>query len=462
MRVNLSKIRMWVVALCCAAALPLVAQAEELAGTVSFVIGDAVAKTDKATGRTIARGEKILAGDVIETGANGHVHLKMIDGAFVSIRPQSRFRIEEYRYDVAQPRNSRIKFVLEQGTARSITGKAGEASKESYRLNTPLAAIGIRGTDFVVQTERDVTRVVVQSGAIVMTPLSDECLSTTFGPCNTATARVLTAAMRDAFLELKGRKDAPTLVPTEKSLSSPNLIAPPRPEEPAPDRSPKATTPPVSAATPQDTSQAVSTVTIKTQIDTFVAQKAAEVKPDPVKPDPVKPTDPVIPEPVVAAKIWWGRWEGSSKNDGQTLNSALAPDREVTMSNALFGMLRERGETFVPDNGVAKFKLAESESYFMTPDKVLTTGTISNPSLTVDFGNRRYETALTVNVAGISPTEIKSSGEVTFQGIFMSETNSPDTVVAGTLSKNSDQAGYLFQRYITGGSIIGATRWITK
>ncbi len=468
MRVNLSNLRSWCLAFVCAVAIPLSAYAEDLAGTVSFVVGDAVAKADKSAGHAIARGDKILAGEVIETGANGHVHLKMVDGAFVSIRPQSRFRIEEYHYDAAQPRNSRIKFMLEQGTARSITGKAGEASKESYRLNTPLAAIGIRGTDFVVQTEREVTRVVVQSGAIVMTPLSEECLSTTFGPCNTATARVLTAAMRDAFLELRGRKEAPILVPTEKSLSSPNVIAPPRPEEPAAERGAKGSTPPIATATPpivtagpQDASQAASTVTIKSQIDTFVAQKTAAVKPDVTKPDVTKP-DPVIPEPVVAAKIWWGRWEGSSKNNGETLNSALAPDREITMSNAVFGMLRERGETFVPATGVAKFKLADAESYFMTPDKTLTAGTISNPSLTVDFGNRRYETALTVNVNGIAPTEIKSSGEVTFQGIFMSETNSPDTVVAGTLSKNSDQAGYLFQRYITGGSVIGATRWITK
>lgn len=429
------------------AGLPFSAFAEEFAGTVSFVIGEANVKADKGASHAVSKGDKILAGEVIETGANGHVHLKMIDGAFVSIRPQSRFRIEEYHYDSVDPKKSRIKFVLDQGTARSITGKAGEASKESYRLNTPLAAIGIRGTDFVVQTQKEVTRVLVQSGAIVMTPLGEECLSTTLGPCNTPTARVLTAAMRNAYLELTNRKEPPTLIPAEKSLSSPNLLAPPRPEEPAPDRAPKTNAAPVSG-TPQDTTQVVSTTTIKTQIDTFAAQKAAE-----------KPAEK--PETPVPAKIWWGRWEVTG-NDGNTLNSALAPDREITMSNVLFGMLRERGETVVPSSGVVKFKLAESESYFMTPDKVLTAGTITDPTLTVDFGNRRYETGLTVNVKGMSPVEVKASGEVSFQGIFMSDSATPDTIVSGNLSKNSDQAGYLFQRYITGGSVIGATRWISK
>ena len=195
MRTWLNHIRAGFFVLFFAMAMPLCAWANEVAGTVSFVIGEASTLTNGQK-QAISRGDAIKAGQTIATGVNGHVHIKLIDGAFVSIRPSSRFVIEEYKFDAEQPKNSRIKFNLEQGTARSITGKAGEASKESYRLNTPLAAIGIRGTDFVVHTEQSVTRVVVQSGAIVMSPLSQECLSSAFGPCNTATARVLTAAMR--------------------------------------------------------------------------------------------------------------------------------------------------------------------------------------------------------------------------------------------------------------------------
>lgn len=425
-------------------AMPSLAFANDAVGTVSFVIGDANSSVDAKTNQAIARGDKLQAGQVILTGSNGHVHIKMIDGAFVSIRPMSRFRIEEYKYDAVEPKNSRIKFVLEQGTARSITGKAGEASKQSYRLNTPLAAIGIRGTDFVVSTEKDVTRVIVQSGAIVMTPLSEECLSTSFGPCNNSTARVLTAAMRDAYLELRNKKDAPVLVPAEKSLNSPNLTSPPRPEEPAADRGNKPTTPTVSNA-PQDANQAVTVTTIKTQIDSLAnANKPAEVK----------------PEPVVPAKIWWGRWEVVAGGDGSTTNPALAPDRETTFSNVVFGMLREKGEVFVPSAGTAKFKLADSESYLVNPDKSLTAGSISDSNLVIDFANRKFDTSLVVNVKGISPTEIRAAGDISFQGVFMSETTTPDTIVAGSLSKGGDQVGYLFQRNISGGMIVGATRWI--
>lgn len=438
--------------------LPSVAYASDAVGTVSFVIGDANSSTDAKSSQAISRGDKLQAGQIILTGANGHVHIKMIDGAFVSIRPMSRFRIEEYKYDAVEPKNSRIKFVLEQGTARSITGKAGEASKQSYRLNTPLAAIGIRGTDFVVNTEKDVTRVIVQSGAIVMTPLSEECLSTSFGPCNNATARVLTAAMRDAYLELRNKKDAPVLVPAEKSLNSPNLMSPPRPEEPAADRGNKSSTSSVSTVQ-QDTNQAVTVTTIKTKIDTLASANKPNEKPvDKPIDKPVEKPAEVIPEPVVPAKIWWGRW--TTVADGGTTNSALAPDRETTFSNVVFGMAREKGEVFVPSSGVAKFKLADSETYLMNPDKSLTAGSVSDTNLVIDFANRKFDTSLIVNVKGISPTEIRAAGDISFQGVFLSETTSPDTIVAGSLSKNGDQVGYLFQRNINSGTIFGATRWI--
>ena len=34
---------------------------------------------------------------------------------------------------------------------RSITGQWGEAARDRFRLNTPIAAIGVRGTDFIVE-----------------------------------------------------------------------------------------------------------------------------------------------------------------------------------------------------------------------------------------------------------------------------------------------------------------------
>lgn len=437
------------------------AWAQDLAGSVLIVIGEAQMTDAKGVTQAIKRGQKVYAGQTIATGANGHVNLRMVDGAAVIVRASSRLKIEEYFVDSETPSKSRIKLNLENGVVRSITGKAGEASKASYRLNTPLAAIGIRGTDFVVQANQDVTRVLVQSGAIVMSPINDDCLRDALGPCKSAKARDLTAAMRDAYLELRSRTDAPTFVPAEKAIESPNMIAPPRPDEPKVGEKPaKATASNVDAYTAEAT-RVVAADTIKTQVDVVTAKP--DTKPDTPKPDSTTPVDTKPVEPVIPQKFWWGRWEefANASPDGKTYKTVRVDGREVSSSNAVFALYRESNDNvYLPTSGVVGFKLAESESYVMKADKSLSVATVSNASLTVDFNNRRYDTALTVNATGISPVQIQSQGDVNHQGYFINPGNSPDTIVEGSLFRDGSQAGYLFQRFLANGlSVVGATRW---
>ncbi|MCX7176999.1 MAG: FecR family protein [Proteobacteria bacterium] len=191
-------------------------------GEVAFLIGSARIAAGPDAPRDLARGDKISAGQVIETGDNGQVHLRFVDDSTVAIRPRSRLRIEDFHYDPANPRENRIKFSLEQGTLRSITGRAGEAAKDRYRLNTPIAAIGIKGTDFIVQVVNDTTQVAVNSGAIILAPLGEGCPANALGACSTAGARELTAAMADRYLELKVRQSVPQLIQIDPSSTFPD------------------------------------------------------------------------------------------------------------------------------------------------------------------------------------------------------------------------------------------------
>ncbi|KRB85139.1 hypothetical protein ASE07_21490 [Noviherbaspirillum sp. Root189] len=436
--------------------------AADMAGSVSFVIGDANVIGEDGKPHAVARGKNINAGQILETGATGHIHLRMVDGAFVSIRPQSRLRIEDYHYDSANAENNRIKFVLEKGVARSITGRAGEASKQNYRLNTPLAAIGIRGTDFVVQATADITRVTVQSGAVVMSPLAADCLASALGPCKSASSRVLTAAMRDAYLELRNRNEAPLLVPAEKALESPNVIAPPRPEEPraTADKQTK-------AGANMDSREAIREVaadTIKNRVDADAAIPAASPNTNNNNNNNNPTTPAVEPPPPVAiapAKFWWGRWKPFVEpgKESAGFDAANLPGRESVFGNSVFSLFRESGTVVVPNSGVGKFQLADSEAYMMT-DRKLTAAQITSPSLTIDFGNRRFDTSLTINSADSAPVLVQSSGTVTHQGLLLGGTNTPNTKLNGLLSSGGDQAAYVFERGLSGSqSVLGVTRW---
>ena len=55
------------------------------------------------------KGGSIQEGDVIRTSENGHVHSKFIDGARVSVRPNSVFRIHEFKYTPTDPAASVVR-----------------------------------------------------------------------------------------------------------------------------------------------------------------------------------------------------------------------------------------------------------------------------------------------------------------------------------------------------------------
>ena len=134
------------------------ALAAQVVGEVTTIIGKAaVIRADTPDVRdSVTKGLPIQVGDKLETAAGGHVHIRFVDGGLVSVRPLSRLHIQNYAHVQKGKKDSApatIHFNLEQGVVRSVTGAWGEANRDRFRLHTPVVAIGIKGTDFVVQTE---------------------------------------------------------------------------------------------------------------------------------------------------------------------------------------------------------------------------------------------------------------------------------------------------------------------
>jgi hypothetical protein len=89
----------------------------------------------------------IRNGDRIRTGTDGRVQLRFTDGALISIQPGSDFRVEAYAFDASRQRGF---FELVQGSMRAVSGSIGKRDRDDWRLRTPTATIGIRGTEFTV------------------------------------------------------------------------------------------------------------------------------------------------------------------------------------------------------------------------------------------------------------------------------------------------------------------------
>lgn len=404
--------------------------AGEPVAEVSLAIG--VSHLVDAAGHTsaVARGMSVHVGERIETEPGGHVHLRFVDGAFVSVRPGSRLVVETYRYDAARPQDSAIRFTLEQGVARAISGKGAEAARERFRLNTPIAAIGVRGTDFVVLAEPERVRVAINSGAIVLTPLGEGCLADALGPCATTASRALSAEMGMVMLEFQRQQGAPRLVPINGAL--PDRANPPAPEEPR--RGARGSSG-VSETNPEVLAiQAVS-----------AGQALAQQPPRPAFPP---------------ATLVWGRWTSPLPGDslGVFYDEASA-GRKVTAGNQYFALFRPEPPlpVLVSNLGRVDFTLRDAQVHLLRGG-IAELGRVDGAWLSVDFGARQFATGIGMSHPAVGPASLQISGGIRDDGVFAVRT--PDgRAVAGALTVDGKEAGYFFEQPVTGGAFMGITRW---
>lgn len=121
----------------------------QAAGRVLIAAGEVTALR---AGREVplATGAEILSGDIIRTGEASSAQLRFTDASVVAMRASSRFRVAEYRFTGADDGVSAAVFELLRGGLRALTGVIGRDRADRYRLSTPLASVGIRGTAYAL------------------------------------------------------------------------------------------------------------------------------------------------------------------------------------------------------------------------------------------------------------------------------------------------------------------------
>lgn len=118
-----------------------------LAGKVQFVIGDVKLITRTGETRTLQKGAAVDEGDRIVTADGASAQIKMIDGGFIAVRPNTNIGFDTYRYAGKEDGTENAVLSLLRGGFRTITGVIGRTNKQNYLVKTETATIGIRGTD---------------------------------------------------------------------------------------------------------------------------------------------------------------------------------------------------------------------------------------------------------------------------------------------------------------------------
>lgn len=129
------------------AALAHVSLAHAEAGIVLFSSGEAYVRAGSGD-RIASIGGKIESGDALVT-REGRLQIRFTDGAMVSMQPYSEFRVDDYEYQQKGGGPGKSFLSLVKGGLRVITGLIGRKDRAAYRMDTVVATIGIRGTEYL-------------------------------------------------------------------------------------------------------------------------------------------------------------------------------------------------------------------------------------------------------------------------------------------------------------------------
>lgn len=227
------------------------------AGLVQFTAGDVQLRRGDSLSR-LAKGAELDGGDVVLTGTEGRAQIRFTDGGLVALYPDSQFTVTRYA-DGAGTGEDHFVVNLLRGGMRALTGLIGKRNPASYKVITPTAVVGIRGSAFMlaidangkvlVSGEQDEIEVCTQAGCVGVTAgeavlvLSDQEL-----PVYTHTRALLpvpelpTPMLMGEQLDVQGRRAFVYIVPAPTPAPVP--VAPPPPITAPPPPVPVAPPPP--------------------------------------------------------------------------------------------------------------------------------------------------------------------------------------------------------------------------
>lgn len=442
-----------VLAACAAGLLPLLAPVAHASlpgktvGEVTLVIGKAwVEKADGARER-ITVGTPINVLDRIDTASNAHVHIRFVDNGLYSVRSHSTLEIQRYDYDPAHPEKSAVKLNLIEGVNRSISGEAAHNARHNYRMNTPIAAIGVRGTDFMVSADRNEVTARINEGAIVVAPFSNDCLADALGPCNEGG---LELAFGQAQMLQIANAGNPVLLPMSSSGFPESLVG-------------ESLTPQVASQGEGRTNEelypeSVTTLAVNRKI-AYIASNAGVTPAVPNLPPEYTPDVAIAAQTLKDNQLLWGRfYDTDMANERITVDFFTAVDgRRAGPGNGQYGLFRIENAVRMPAGlGTVGFALNSAQATYES-NGVSELLDVSGGLLRIDFDASTFATSLNMQSAVLGPLSFDAKGLIDSAGYF--RMLGPDQQMAGAVSFDAQEAGYFFEKNLENGVLDGLTLW---
>jgi hypothetical protein len=135
--------------LLCFAYAPLLSAAEAV-GMIERLKGPA-SRTDTAGETVVSTGSMILVGDILKTGNGSRMIVRFQDQSTLTLGENAEVLVDEMIYTPAgaEPESGSQSLKFVHGVFGYVSGKVGKAIPRNVALATPVATIGIRGTEVI-------------------------------------------------------------------------------------------------------------------------------------------------------------------------------------------------------------------------------------------------------------------------------------------------------------------------
>lgn len=399
-------------------------------GEVAYATGDVWVARVGASGHVERARLKSLSqayeGDEIITSPKGIVYLRTHDGGYFILKGNSQGRIVRYFTHASDPSLSEYRLEVSKGRGRIVSGSGPQANRDRFRLNTPVAAIGIRGTDFTVITDQDTTKAAIHFGAIRLARISGDCQAEALGPCSVTSALDL-SPMGVLAAEVSRQNIQPKPIPADSILngsmtgdrnqSSTNTKA----KEPGQEKSGdgEITPLPITASRP------------KSELDVDIPQPAEAATP---------------------ASLAWGRWAHIAALP-PTLDTkeVAAKGMQLAFIDSTNAIFRDPAVRLnMPNEGSASFTLNDHQGIFIDVNSGKATASEAHDAfLKINFSEQTFETGLSLRTPHGESTRINGQGVIDAKGTF-SNSSLAQTRFRGILGGvNGEQAAYLYNHQIS-------------
>ncbi|RDI41303.1 FecR family protein [Aquicella lusitana] len=121
-------------------------------GRVIWVQGTLKAIMPNQEERLLKKTSVIYLNDTLITDSKSKAQIAFTDNTLMTFRPDTKFYIDKYQYNPKAKKGSVGKYIMNliEGGFRTITGLIAKGNPSDYKVNTPVATIGVRGTDYTV------------------------------------------------------------------------------------------------------------------------------------------------------------------------------------------------------------------------------------------------------------------------------------------------------------------------